>query len=141
MISTPSNTNEPRQTWQAIKRGLVGKCPHCGTGRMFKSYLKVCDHCANCGENLSHQRSDDAAPYMTIFIVGHVIVGAILAMEEYYGDTPTWFNVTIWPFLTLILCLWILPMMKGALVGLQWANKMHGFGAPDANSPHTSQAL
>ncbi len=141
MISTPSNIHDPRETWPAIRRGLMGKCPHCGTGRMFKSYLKVCDHCENCGENLSHQRSDDAAPYMTIFIVGHVIVGAILAMEQYYGDTPTWFNLTIWPFATLVLCLWILPMMKGALVGLQWANKMHGFGAPDANSSQVSQAL
>jgi uncharacterized protein (DUF983 family) len=134
-INTPSSLDEPREAWTSIKRGLFGKCPHCGEGHIFRAYLKVRDRCEVCGENLSHQRSDDAAPYMTIFVVGHIIVGAILFGEEHFDPVPMWFNITVWPFLTLILCLAILPMMKGALVGLQWAMKMHGFGLHDANAP------
>ena len=30
----------------------------------------------------------------------------------------------------LILALWLLPRIKGALIGLQWALRMHGFGGP-----------
>ncbi|MDE0727033.1 MAG: DUF983 domain-containing protein, partial [Alphaproteobacteria bacterium] len=30
--------------------------------------------------------------------------------------------------LTLILTLLLPPRVKGALIGLQWANRMHGFG-------------
>jgi len=107
---------------------------------MFRAYLKVRDVCEVCGENLSHQRSDDAAPYMTIFVVGHLIVGGILIGEEYFDPVPNWFNFTVWPLLTLVLSLLILPRMKGALVGLQWALKMHGFGDKDANKPQLEAA-
>jgi len=27
--------------------------------------------------------------------------------------------------------LWLLPRAKGALIGLQWANRMHGFGGAE----------
>jgi uncharacterized protein (DUF983 family) len=27
--------------------------------------------------------------------------------------------------------LWLLPRVKGALVGYQWAMRMHGFGGPE----------
>ena len=36
----------------------------------------------------------------------------------------------------LVLSLVLLPMIKGALIGLQWALRMHGFGAgPDPADP------
>ena len=31
---------------------------------------------------------------------------------------------------TVALSLYLLPRLKGALVALQWAHRMHGFGAP-----------
>ena len=37
----------------------------------------------------------------------------------------------MWLPLMLIVSLWLLPRVKGALVGLQWALRMHGFGGPD----------
>ena len=54
----------------------------CGKGALFHSYLKVNDACGVCGEELHHQRADDAPPYFTIMIVGHVVVGGVLAMEK-----------------------------------------------------------
>ena len=134
-IHHPSQISAPRAAWASIKRGLAGKCPHCGEGKMFRAYLKVVEECAVCGENLSHQRSDDAAPYMTIFVVGHIIGTGILIGEEYFDPVPYWFSFSVWPIMTLILSLWLLPIMKGGLIGLQWAMKMHGFGAQDANLP------
>jgi len=35
----------------------------------------------------------------------------------------------LWLPLTLVLSLWLLPRIKGALIGLQFARRMHGFGS------------
>ncbi|MEZ5856238.1 MAG: DUF983 domain-containing protein [Hyphomicrobiaceae bacterium] len=121
----PPTTERPLQ--QAILRGARGRCPKCGTGRMFRAYLKVVDHCPDCGEALHHQRADDAPPYFTMLIVGHIVVGGLLTMEQVLAP-PTWVQLAVWLPTTLVLSLALLPGIKGALVGLQWALGMHGFG-------------
>jgi uncharacterized protein (DUF983 family) len=116
-----------RDWWRAIVNGLRERCPACGEGRLFGRYLKVNDTCPHCGEALYHHRADDAPPYFTILIVGHVVVGAILPVERAFAP-PLWLHAALWLPLTLILCLALLPRIKGAIVGLQWAFYMHGFG-------------
>jgi uncharacterized protein (DUF983 family) len=117
-----------RPVGQAIKRGFLGHCPACGQGKMFRAYLKVADNCDVCGEELHHHRADDAPAYFTILIVAHFIVAGLLATEFVAPDTPFWVPVLFWGALTLVCSLLLLPRIKGALVGLQWANRMHGFG-------------
>jgi uncharacterized protein (DUF983 family) len=108
------------------------KCPKCGGRGLFSSYLAVSRTCAACGEELFHHRADDAPPYFTIFIVGHIIVSLVITAELLYGP-PLWLHFAIWLPLTVLLSLALLPVVKGAIVGLQWALKMHGF--EDAASP------
>jgi uncharacterized protein (DUF983 family) len=115
-----------RPVFGSLLRGAMLKCPACGTGSMFRRYLKVADHCAHCGEALHHQRADDAPPYFTIVIVGHIVVSLVLAVEMAYRP-PLWLHAALWLPLTVILTLLLLPAVKGALVGLQWALLMHGF--------------
>jgi len=115
----------------ALLRGLQKRCPACGEGRMFRAYLKVSDNCPSCSEELHHHRADDAPPYFTIVIVGHIVVSLMLAIELRYMP-PIWVHVTLWPALTLISSLWLLPRIKGAVVAGQWAMQMHGFsGNPE----------
>jgi uncharacterized protein (DUF983 family) len=115
----------------AMWRGARGRCPSCGEGRLFARYLKVSDHCPSCGEALHHHRADDAPPYFTIFIAGHLLVPMLLAFERAF--TPAlWVHVAVWLPVTLAMCLALLPMVKGAVVALQWAMYMHGF---DPNEP------
>ncbi|MFY8150562.1 MAG: DUF983 domain-containing protein, partial [Hyphomicrobiales bacterium] len=90
-------------------------------------YLKVADNCTECGEDFSHQRADDAPPYFVMFIVGHLIVAAVLMVEIDYAP-PLWLHALLWIPLTIILSLALLPRVKGAIIGLQWAARMHGFG-------------
>lgn len=116
-----------KRPFSAIFRALRGKCPACDRGKLFSSYLKVADKCSNCGEELFHHRADDAPPYFTIFIVGHLIVGGVLLSEKIFAP-ETWVHLTIWIPLTIVLSLWLLPLSKGALIGLQWVLRMHGFG-------------
>lgn len=138
-------TEAPRSVANAMLRGAVLRCPACGTGKLFERYLKVADRCPSCASELHHQRADDAPPYFTIFIVGHLVLGGVLTVEQNYAP-PVWLQASIWMPLTLILSLWMLPRIKGALVGLQWALRMHGFGkgqdpaSPDALEPEASKS-
>ena len=116
-----------RSVQPALLRGAAGRCPACGNGRLFVSYLKVADSCPQCGEALHHQRADDAPAYFTMVIVGHVIVAGVLAVEKSFAPA-TWIQLAIWLPMTLVLSLALLPVVKGMLVALQWALRMHGFG-------------
>ena len=135
-------THPPRPLGDAIKRGLLAKCPACGKGSLFDGYLKVKDVCPSCGEELHHHRADDAPPYFTILIVGHVIVGMVLAVEVEFKP-PLWVHFMLWVPLTIIVALAVLRPIKGAVVGLQWALYMHGFdpeAEPDMPEPEPRPA-
>lgn len=116
----------PRPTWPAMRRGFLGRCPNCGRGKLFRAFLKVADHCSVCGEALHHQRADDAPAYFVILIVGHIVVPMVLATEVAFSP-PYWVHAVIWLPLTIVLAIGLLGPVKGAIVGWQWANYMHGF--------------
>ena len=107
-------------------RGILGRCPHCGRGRLFGAFLKVAGRCQACGEELFHHRADDAPPFFTIFIAGHIIVPLVLIVERVWHP-PLAMHFAVWTVLTLALTLLLMPAVKGAVVGLQWALRMHGF--------------
>lgn len=127
-VST-SSSNE-RSTKEAMLRGAAKKCPACGEGDLYYAYLKVNDTCPKCGEELHHQRADDAPPYFTMFIVGHIVVALVVIVEDLF-EPPLWVHAALWAPIVLGASLLLLPRIKGALIGLQWANRMHGFGGVD----------
>jgi len=129
MIETSTTaTPLPARDWvAAMVRGSRQTCPACGEGPLYYAYLKVCDHCGTCNEALHHQRADDAPPYFTMLIVGHVVVAGVLALETALAP-PSWVHAVVWGPVLLGMSLWLLPRIKGALVGVQWALRMHGFG-------------
>ncbi|MBS4083449.1 MAG: DUF983 domain-containing protein [Rhizobiales bacterium] len=118
--------SEKRNLGEAVKRGLLGRCPNCGEGKLFRKFLKVADECAGCGEVLRHHRADDAPAYLVILIVGHIIVPLALIAEKLY-QPPHWLSLSIWLPLTLIFSLALLQPVKGVVVAWQWAQRMHGF--------------
>jgi uncharacterized protein (DUF983 family) len=118
--------NPPRDLIQALIRGLKQRCPNCGAGRLFSRYLKVAPTCTACGEELHHHRADDAPPYFTILVVGHIVVPLVLIIETLYRP-PLWVHGVLWLPLTVIAAMLALPVVKGALVSYQWALYMHGF--------------
>lgn len=123
---------EKRPVWEAMKRGMMGKCPQCGEGKLFKSYVKNHDECAVCGQDFRGHRADDAPPYLTIMLVGHIIIPVALWVEAEF-DPAMWVQFLAWLPILLISSWFTLPIAKGAMIGLQWANRMHGFGGPDAD--------
>lgn len=122
---------DARPLFQAVWRGARLRCPACGKGRLFKGYLATPETCPECGEELHHHRADDAPPYLTILSTGHVVVPMIISTEVAYAP-PVWVHMSIWPAMVVGLSLFLLPRFKGAVIGVQWALKMHGFD-PDKN--------
>jgi uncharacterized protein (DUF983 family) len=114
----------------AVIRGWQRCCPQCGTGAMFTGYLTVAAACPNCGEDFSAQRADDGPAYLTILIVGHVMAPLFLWSFFKWQPSPA-VMITVFTAGTVALSLFLLPRLKGALVALQWAKRMHGFGRVD----------
>lgn len=124
---------------RAILRGWRRRCPNCGGGPMMVGYLKVRRSCASCSEHLHHHRADDLPAYAVIIIVGKVLVAALVAVELAWAP-PVWMHWAVWPALALLLSLLLLPRIKGAVVGMQWALGMHGFGEPKDGLQDEAQA-
>ena len=115
-----------RQIKPAIFRGLACKCPACGKGRLFSRYLKPVPSCSHCGANLSGHRADDFPAYIVILLLGHLLVPTMIEVN-YALDIPMGWQAMIWPSLALILALAMIQPVKGGVIALQWARRMHGF--------------
>jgi uncharacterized protein (DUF983 family) len=122
---------EKRDLWSSLRRGFRGRCPRCGEGKLFRSFLKVDHRCSVCGLDFSPHRADDLPAYLVIVIVGHIVVPAVLLIETDYSP-PVALQLAIYLPLTVLMSLALLQPVKGAVVGLQWALRMHGF---DENAP------
>lgn len=116
-----------RPLGRSIKRGMLNRCPHCGSGKLFRAFLKPVDNCAACGEAMYHHRADDLPAYLTVVIVGHIVIAGYM-MTDMVWPIPLWLTFLIWSPITLLVTLLILQPIKGGVIGLQWALKMHGFG-------------
>jgi uncharacterized protein (DUF983 family) len=117
---------EKRDVWTALKRGFRGRCPRCGEGKLFRAFLKVDDHCSVCELDFTPHRADDLPAYLVIVIVGHIVVPLALFIETNYSP-PVGLQLAIYLPLTLVASLALLQPVKGAVVGVQWALRMHGF--------------
>lgn len=117
-------THCPPPLGTVILRALSRRCPNCGQGPLFSGYLKQVDSCANCHEPYGHIRCDDAAPWLTILLVGHIVVPLAVMFDARFA-WQTWLSMIIWPGLTLLLSLVLLPFAKAVFLAVIWAT-----GAP-----------
>lgn len=127
---TQETTAPERSVKPALLRGWRRRCPSCGQGPMFSSYLKVRDECPICQERMSHHRADDGPAYLTILIVGHIMAPTLLWTFFTFEPEPL-VVIAIFGVGCVALSLYLLPRLKGGLVALQWAKRMHGFGGTD----------
>ena len=124
-------TEAERPLIRSIKRGLLNTCPACGSGKLFRAYLKPVEKCAACQEELFHERSDDLPPYIVVVILGHLMLGGYLMTDTLFPHFYWWAHLVIWVPLSIIFALLILQPIKGGVIGLQWALRMHGFSGED----------
>jgi uncharacterized protein (DUF983 family) len=94
---------------------------------MMAGYLTVVHTCPACGEELHHHRADDGPAWATILITGHLMAPLMLLVFEVFRPEG-WVMAIGFSLVFVALSLFLLPRIKGAFVGLQWAKRMHGFG-------------
>ena len=134
-----SSNIDQRSPGQAMWRGALCKCPHCGRGRLFRAYLKVADQCNSCGELLNQHRADDFPPYVSIFVTGHVMAPLIILLVSDAGLSIMAALAILLP-LAVAIMLAILQPAKGAVIAMQYWLGLSGFakerplGADDAET-------
>ncbi|WP_149139706.1 DUF983 domain-containing protein [Gemmobacter caeruleus] len=119
-------SNDLRQRKPAMRNGLRHRCPKCGDGRLFTSYLKVAPACEACGQSFAAQKADDGPAYFTILLMCH-IAGFMLHFMIVYtalGPMATALSISV---VVLVGSLLLLPRIKGLMIGWQWADRLHGF--------------
>jgi uncharacterized protein (DUF983 family) len=101
----------------AIGRGLLGRCPACGKTHLFNGYLRVTATCSHCNAPLGLARAEDAPPYFTILVTGHIVVPIMFAVDRMLAPSTLVMSAVFVP-LTLVLALGLLRPIKGGTVGL-----------------------
>ena len=103
-------------------RGLRGRCPHCGKGRLFYRYLKVEPVCQSCGHDLDRYPADDGPAYFTVLLVGHLVIVPFLILgSQLIWKANLWILIPATLAAAAAITLTALPVIKGAVVGLLYA--------------------
>jgi uncharacterized protein (DUF983 family) len=105
-----------------ITRGLRGRCPRCGEGRLFQGFLTLRPRCERCGLDYSFADAGDGPAVFVILFGGFVVVFAALIVEIMY-QPPYWVHAALWLPLILLLTLGPLRPIKGLLIALQYHHK------------------
>jgi uncharacterized protein (DUF983 family) len=109
--------------WPSSKRsllyGLMLRCPRCGEGKLFESYLKQREACSHCHENFKDIKADDGSASPTIFVTALVIVPLLIFLErsEFF---PDWAVLLICLVAASAMVLVLLPRSKGFFIAAVW---------------------
>jgi len=117
---------QPHSLWRAMARGLMGHCPRCGQGRLFRAFLKPVDRCGRCDQDWSLQRADDFPAYASLFITGHLVAPLAVYLARDASISSAMASAIILP-ITAALAIDLLQPCKGAIIAVQWRMGMHGF--------------
>jgi uncharacterized protein (DUF983 family) len=106
--------------WLGLHRGASRTCPACGKGKLFCGYLTVIPTCSVCAIDNEQYPSDDFAPYVTMFLVLHLMVPILLTADRVW-DLPMGLELAIAIPIFAIATLALLPFAKGAVIGFAWS--------------------
>ena len=119
MASVPTEEGESPSNLQILFNGTCGRCPRCGEGRLFDSFLQVAERCEVCGLNFSGHDAGDAPALAGIFILGFVITGLAWGLERWL-EPPLWLHAVLWIPLTVTGTVVLLKPLKGLTIAIQY---------------------
>ena len=108
-----------RRRLPPVQTGLAGRCPDCGEGRLFKSFLSFEDSCAACGADFTNEDTGDGPAVFVIFIVGIFIIPMALGFHMIL-DPPLAVTFVIWGLIIIAVCLWLLRLLRGVMFNIAW---------------------
>lgn len=105
---------------RSVVRGLKHQCPACGDGQLYGRFLKVQPHCEACGHELALYPADDGPAYLTIILVGHLVIAPLLLFPIVW-ETSAWISLPVLLTALSVIALAALPRIKGGWIGLMYA--------------------
>jgi uncharacterized protein (DUF983 family) len=117
------NSMSDKSVRVGVWRGLVCRCPNCGKGRLYNGFLTPVTQCEVCGNDNMIYPSDDLPPYLTVLLVGHIIVGLLLWVNLNFTLSIA-LQMFIWLPATALLSLALMQPIKGAAIGICWATNI-----------------
>ena len=114
----------------AVRAGLLCRCPNCGRGRLFAGFLKVVEHCAVCDFDFTRLNTGDGAAIFIMQIAGGTVVFGALFVQVAYNP-PIWAMLIVALPLVLALSLGLMRPGKGVMIALQMRNKAGQAGHDD----------
>jgi uncharacterized protein (DUF983 family) len=117
-MSEPVGRAEPSVAYAA----LLGRCPRCGRGPLFRGFLTVAASCGACGLDYSRFEAGDGPAVFVILIVGAIVAGGALLTEVWY-QPPYWVHAVIWLPAIVVLTFGFLRLMKSVLIVLQYKHR------------------
>ena len=126
-FNDPTSISKPRTERRSVpslslglKRGITRSCPACGEGPLFCGYLAVLPNCLVCDNDNEQYPSDDFAPYVTIFLVLHIVTPLFIYSDRTW-IMSIWLEAAIWLPAFVAIMLAVLPFVKGGVIGFAWA--------------------
>jgi uncharacterized protein (DUF983 family) len=119
------NTDTEISLKTAVTRALLGRCPHCGKGKLMRGYLKQVEACSVCGEQFGQIRADDAAPWLTLIVVGHIFLPLVFLFN--WNWMPLWVAMVSMSALVVAISLAILPKAKAVFIAILWQTRAPGY--------------
>lgn len=113
--------NAKRSVWDGLSRGLRRKCPNCGEGALFAGYLAVKPTCSECGNDNGRYRADDGPAYLTVLLIGHLLIAPALVFPVIWESDPMIVAPIAMAVVTAV-TLAALAHIKGGWIGMMWAN-------------------
>jgi uncharacterized protein (DUF983 family) len=110
-----------------LHAALACRCPRCGTGRLFRNVLEVCESCGVCGLDLRANDAGDGAIVGVILVLGALLVVAAFWVEFHFAP-PLWVHAALWPLVTIPLAILLMRPAKAALVALQFRHRASEVG-------------
>jgi uncharacterized protein (DUF983 family) len=103
----------------AVLRGLRGRCPECGRGKLFARYLKQAPACEVCGAKTGEIEAEDGPPWLTVLLLGPLLA-ALTFISARHEDWPLWMRLAGLSAFAILAVLILLPRIKGGLIGALW---------------------
>ena len=107
----------------SLAAAIGRRCPACGQGKLYASYLKVAERCSVCDIFLGDHDSGDGPAFFVILPVGFIVVGLAFWFEASFAP-PYWLHLVIWLPVTLALSLVMLPPLKAWLIAQHYRHKL-----------------
>jgi uncharacterized protein (DUF983 family) len=105
---------------RCVGRGVLGKCPNCGKGRIFSGYLTQFTSCQKCNEPIGSYDPGLLLALLVGLVIVLVFAVAFLGIEMAGGASPGSYLTILLP-ISIAVSLITLRPFKGGLIGFMWA--------------------